>query len=285
MRLAPWKMLFDKYGAESILSADSGRAEREGRVPRKELILKMWLLNLSSCVPEGDVSTTSGSRRGPLKNRRHVKRKRDSSPTCQDVHQEAATCLDQGEFSGQLGSHSVGSSGTVGPTSLPEGAEIPGQPPSECRVCKRAFFINLSLPCTRGHTEERGPFTVTSVTKGSYSLRTCGFISGSTRARSPTAVISAPRGSPTTPRCALTRGPTPRRSLSAASTVTELSATEGISAFTSAPTLGSGPTCAPSATAPFVSWGPSDATRKSIPDDSPRTPPSGPRLFRFKEKI
>lgn len=45
MRLAPWKMLFDKYGAESLLSADSGRAEREGRVTRKELTLKMWLLN------------------------------------------------------------------------------------------------------------------------------------------------------------------------------------------------------------------------------------------------
>ena len=45
MRLAPWIMLLDKYGAESLLSADSGRAEREGRVPRKELILQMWLLN------------------------------------------------------------------------------------------------------------------------------------------------------------------------------------------------------------------------------------------------
>ena len=43
MRPAPWKMLLDKYGAESLLSADSGRAEREGRVPRKEVILQMWL--------------------------------------------------------------------------------------------------------------------------------------------------------------------------------------------------------------------------------------------------
>ena len=46
---------------------------------------------------------------------------------CQDVCQEAAKCLDQGEFSGQLGSHSVGASGTVGPSSLPEGAETPGR--------------------------------------------------------------------------------------------------------------------------------------------------------------
>ena len=43
MRSAPWKMLLDKYGAECLLSADSGRAEREGRVPRKEVILQMWL--------------------------------------------------------------------------------------------------------------------------------------------------------------------------------------------------------------------------------------------------
>ena len=141
--------------------------------------------------------------------------------------------------------------------------------PLNARCAKRAFFINLSLPCTRGHTQERGPFTATSVTKDSYSFQTCGFTSGSTQVRSPTAVISAPRGSPTTPRCALTRGPTPRRSPSAVSTVTELSATEGISTFTSAPTLGSSPTCAPSATAPSGSWGPSDATRKSIPDNRP----------------
>ena len=34
MRLAPWKMLLDKYGAESLLSADSGRAER-GESPQE----------------------------------------------------------------------------------------------------------------------------------------------------------------------------------------------------------------------------------------------------------
>ena len=227
----------------------------------------------------------SGSRRGPLKNRRHVKRKWDRSPTCQDVRQEAAMCLDQGEFSGQLGSRSVGSSGTVGPTSLPEGPETPGQHPLNAGCAKRAFLISLSLPCTRGHTQQRGPFNATSVPKGSYNFQICGFTSGSTLVRSPTAVISASRSSPRTPPCALTRGPTPRRSLSAVSSVTELSATEGTSTFTDAPTLGSSPTCAPSVTQPSVSWGLSNATGKSIPDDWLRTLPSGPGLFCFNEKI
>ncbi|XP_055409716.1 zinc finger and SCAN domain-containing protein 5B-like isoform X4 [Bubalus kerabau] len=107
---------------------------------------------------EGDVSTTTGSRGGPLKNRRHVKMKRESSPTCQDVRQEAATCLDPGEFSGQHGLHSVGASGTVGPTSLPEGAETPGRAPSECRVCKKSFPYQSQLTLhQRTHTGER-PF-------------------------------------------------------------------------------------------------------------------------------
>jgi len=109
--------------------------------------------------------------------------------------------------------------------------------PLNAASAKRAFLINLSLPCTRGHTQERGPFNATSVPKGSYSLQTCGFTSGSTLARNPTAVMSASRTSPTTPHCVLTRGPTPRRSLSAVSTVTELLATEGTSVFTNAPTL------------------------------------------------
>ncbi|XP_061241847.1 zinc finger and SCAN domain-containing protein 5B-like [Bos javanicus] len=120
--------------------------------------------------PEGDVSTTRGSRRGPLKNRRHVKRKRDSSPTCQDVRQEAATCLDQGEFSGQLGSHSIDVSGTVGPTSLPEGAETPGRAPSEFRVCKKSFPYQSQLTLLqRTNTGER-PFQCDICAKGFIQL-------------------------------------------------------------------------------------------------------------------
>ena len=130
----------------------------------------MWPWTLSSCVPEGDVSTTSGSRRGPLKNRRRVKRKWDSSLTCQDVRQEAAACWDKGEFSGQLGSHSVGSSGTVGPTSLPEGAETPGQAPSECQVCKKSFLYQSQLTLhQRTHTGER-PFHCDICDKGFIQL-------------------------------------------------------------------------------------------------------------------
>ncbi|XP_055409721.1 zinc finger and SCAN domain-containing protein 5B-like isoform X4 [Bubalus kerabau] len=120
--------------------------------------------------PEGDVSTTTGSRGGPLKNRRHVKMKRESSPTCQDVRQEAATCLDQGEFSGQHGFHSVGASGTLGPTSLPEGAETPGRAPSECRVCKKSFPYQSQLTLhQRTHTGER-PFQCDICAKGFIQL-------------------------------------------------------------------------------------------------------------------
>uniref|UniRef100_A0A8B9YC41 C2H2-type domain-containing protein n=1 Tax=Bos mutus grunniens TaxID=30521 RepID=A0A8B9YC41_BOSMU len=120
--------------------------------------------------PEGDVSTLSGSRRGPLKNCRHVKRKRDSSPSCQDMGQEAATCLDQGEFSEQLGSRSVGSSGSVGPTSLPEGAETPGRAPSEYKVCQKSFPYQSQLTLhQRTHTGER-PFQCDICARGFMQL-------------------------------------------------------------------------------------------------------------------
>ena len=157
--------------------------------------------------------------------------------------------------------------------------------PLNAGCAKRAFLINLSLSCTRGHTQERGPFNATSVPKGSYSLQICRFTSGSTLGKSPTAVISASRSSPTTPHCALTRGPTPRRSLSAVSTVTELSATEGTSVFTDAPTLGSSPVCALSVTVPSVSLRLSKVTGKSIPNESPRTPPSGPSAVCSEKEI
>ncbi|XP_055409756.1 zinc finger and SCAN domain-containing protein 5B-like [Bubalus kerabau] len=107
--------------------------------------------------PEGDVSTMSGSRRGPVKNRRHVKRKWESSPTCQDVGQEAATCLDPGEFSGQRGSHLlVHLAPWDPPVFLRE--QKPPRAPSECRVCKRSFPYQSQLSLhQRTHTGER-PF-------------------------------------------------------------------------------------------------------------------------------
>ncbi|KAI4535020.1 hypothetical protein MG293_015880 [Ovis ammon polii] len=87
--------------------------ELEGQMPSQENLEKDLLEDtgvtrtLPSQEPElvqdgeGDISTTSGSRRGPLKNRRQVLRRRDRSPTCQDERPEAATCLEQGELSGQ----------------------------------------------------------------------------------------------------------------------------------------------------------------------------------------
>ncbi|XP_027372146.1 zinc finger and SCAN domain-containing protein 5B-like [Bos indicus x Bos taurus] len=175
-------------GAEDLLRGQGQKAllletiletvELEGQTPSKENLEKDLVKDtgvtrtLSAQEPkllqdhEGDVSTPSGSRLGPLKNRRHVKRKRDSSPSCQEVLQEAATCLDQGEFSGRLGFHSVGSSGTGGPTSLPEGAGTPGWAPSECRVCKKSFPYQSQLTLhQRTHTGER-PFQCDICAKG-----------------------------------------------------------------------------------------------------------------------
>ena len=285
MRLAPWKMLLDKYGAESLLSADFERAEREGRVPRKVWYFKCGSWSLSSCVPEGHVSTPSGSRQDPLKNCRHVKRKQDSSLTCQDVGQEAATCLDKESSQDSLDPILLVHLAPWDPPVFLREQKPWDRHPLNAGCAKRAFLINLSLSCTSGLTQERGPFNATSVPEGSCSFQICRFTSGSTLARSPTVVISASRSSLMTSCCALTRGPTPRRSLSAVSTVAELSATEGSSSFIDTPTIGSSPMCAPSATLPSVSWGLSNAPRKSIPNDSPRTPPSGPSAICSQKEI
>ena len=226
-----------------------------------------------------------GSRRGPLKNRRHMKRKRDSSPTCQDVCQEAATCLDPGEFSGQLGSHAIGASGTVGPTSLPEGAETPGRAPSECRVCKKSFPYHSQLTLhQRTHTGDR-PFQCDICAKGfiqlsdlrvherihtgekPYSCDVClkKFTHDSTlRAHKRTHTQEKPFRCEHCDRAFGHRG--------------NLNIHD-------APTLASSPTCALSVTVPSVSWGLSNATGKSIPDDWLRTLPSGPGLFCSHEKI
>ncbi|XP_010831168.1 PREDICTED: zinc finger and SCAN domain-containing protein 5B-like [Bison bison bison] len=169
-KLTPAQVAFEKGQKALPLETIPDTGELEGQTPSKENLEKDLVKDtgvtrtLSAQEPEllqdheGDVSTPSGSRRGPLKNHRHVKRKRDSTPTCQDVGQEAALCLDQGEFSGQFGSHSVGAFGTVGPTSLPEGAETPGRAPSECSVCKKSFPYQSQLILhQRTHTGER-PF-------------------------------------------------------------------------------------------------------------------------------
>ena len=66
--------------------------------------------------PEREVLTWSGHKRDSQKSLRSSKRKRDNSSISQEVPQEGATYLDKGEFSGQLGSNSVLSPSTVGPT-------------------------------------------------------------------------------------------------------------------------------------------------------------------------
>ena len=255
MRLAPWKMLLDKYGAESLLSADSGRAERGGKSPQEGVILQMWLLKPFLLCSRGRRFHSEWILTMSSEESQTCQSEWDSSPTCQDVGQEAATCLDKESSQDCLGPILLVHLAPWDPPVFLREQKPQDRHPLIVRCDKTAFLINLSLSCTRGHTQERGPFNATSVPEGSCSFQICRFTRGSTLARSPTAVISASGISLMTSRYGLTRGPTPRRSLSAVSTVTELSATEGTSSFTNAPTRGSSPTCAPSVTLPSVSWG------------------------------
>lgn len=161
---------------------------------------------------EGEVWTNSGFRIHSLRSHRCFKRKWTNSPTFQEVRQEETTSLDK-EFSGKLGSLSIGSPGTVGSTSLPKGKETRGRASYEYRVCKKKFPYQSQLTLhQRTHTGER-PFKCSICVKGSCSLQIFGFTSRSTQARSHTAVICVPGSSPASPYCLLMRGPASRRSL------------------------------------------------------------------------
>ncbi|XP_055409750.1 zinc finger and SCAN domain-containing protein 5B-like [Bubalus kerabau] len=234
--------------------------------------------------PEGDVSTMSGSRRGPVKNRRHVKRKWESSPTCQDVGQEAATCLDPGEFSGQRGSHLlVHLAPWDPPVFLRE--QKPPRAPSECRVCKRSFPYQSQLSLhQRTHTGER-PFQCDICAKVFIQLSDLRVHERIHTGEKPYSCdLCLKKFTHNSTLCAHKRTHTQEKPFRYEQ-CDRASATEGTSVFTVAPTLGSSPTCAPSVTQPSVSWGLSNATGKSIPDDWLRTLPSSPSAFCSEKEI
>ncbi|XP_045019315.1 zinc finger and SCAN domain-containing protein 5C-like [Bubalus bubalis] len=234
--------------------------------------------------PEGDVSTMSGSRRGPVKNRRHVKRKRESSPTCQNVGQEAATCLDPGEFSGQRGFHLlVHLAPWDPPVFLRE--QKPPRAPSECRVCKKSFPYQSQLSLhQRTHTGER-PFQCDICAKVFIQLSDLQVHERIHTGENPYSCdLCLKKFTHNSTLCAHKRTHTQEKPFRCEQ-CDRASATEGTSVFTDAPTLGSSPTCAPSVTQPSVSWGLSNATGKSIPDDWLRTLPSGPSAFCFEKEI
>lgn len=134
----------------------------------------------------------------------------DQQPHIPRSASRETTSLDK-EFSGKLGSLSIGSPGTVGSTSLPNGKETWGRASYEYRVCKKKFPYQSQLTLHQRTHAGKSSFKCSICVKGSCSLQIFGFTSGSTQARSHTAVICAPRSSPASPHL-LMRGPAPRRS-------------------------------------------------------------------------
>ncbi|TKC40690.1 hypothetical protein EI555_007956, partial [Monodon monoceros] len=94
---------------------------------------------------EGEVSTKSGYRRGSPRGLRRFKRKLANIPSSHEWDQ---------------------------PVFLRE-KKSRDRHPINVGYARRDFLINLRLPFTRGHTQERDPFNAISVPKGPCSLPTC----------------------------------------------------------------------------------------------------------------
>ncbi|KAB0360365.1 hypothetical protein FD754_004521 [Muntiacus muntjak] len=201
-----------------------------------------------------------------------------------EARQDETTSLDK-EFSGKLGSLSIGSPGTVGSTSLPKGKETWGRASYEYRVCKKKSPYQSQLTLhQRTHTGAR-PF------KCSFCVKVCMQPSNLWvhqrihTGKKPHCCDLCPKKFTSIPILPAHERTHTQEKLSSVSSVTRPSATGGNSVFTDAPTLGSNPTCVPNVTVPSISWGLSYITRKAIPNGSPRILPSGPSPFCSKEEI